>query len=82
MKISIAENGSFSTLNYIVYEKDYSSNYKRGNFHLGTIFIYFTLDKNVLKFRECEYFQHDEIIHVQKTTPFVIFNHNYVNIFI
>jgi hypothetical protein len=33
LKISIAENGSFSTLNYIVYEKDYSSNYKRGNFH-------------------------------------------------
>jgi hypothetical protein len=35
----------------------------------------------VLKFRECEYFQHDEIIHVQQTTPLVIFNHNYVNIY-
>ena len=64
MKISIAENGSFSTLNYAVYEKDYSSNYKCGNFHLGMIFIYFILDNNMLKFRECEYFQHDEIIHV------------------
>jgi hypothetical protein len=41
----------------------FSSNYKRGNFHLGTIFIYFKLhvDKYVLKFRECEYFQHDAL---------------------